>query len=221
MSNPDAAPDSAALDSAVPWGRPAVDSIPLPPFATPEEHRRFTRALQLHVALADEGAPSLAAKVLAEALAQQGQGPDLGPVELTAALATFFPAPWTPAALAAVLGARDRFGPRELAGGAWNWQYDPDFTAVPRAGGGWEVERHERGSRRPFATLEREGDLVLMWMDHYHSRFAYPYAWRVEDGTAEALAGPARAVRAAHAADTAKPYLANWRAERERFLAED
>ncbi|RRR96901.1 hypothetical protein [Glycomyces terrestris] len=208
MSNPDA---------SVPWGRPVVDTIPLPPFATPDEHVRFTRALQLHVALVDDGGPSLAAKVLSETLARQGQGPDLSPLELTVALATFFPAPWTPAALAAVLAARERFGPRELEG-VWNWEFDPDFTAVPRAGGGWEVERHERGSRRPWASLEHEGDLVLMWMDHYRTTSAYPYGWRADEGAGEALAESARAVRLAHAADAAKPYLANWRAERERFL---
>ncbi|MEU5875658.1 hypothetical protein AB0A73_29360 [Glycomyces sp. NPDC047369] len=49
-------------DASVPWGRPAVDSIPLPPFGTAEERTRFTRALQLHVALVDDGAPSLASK---------------------------------------------------------------------------------------------------------------------------------------------------------------
>lgn len=205
-------------DASVPWGRPAVDSIPLPPFATPDEHAGFTRALQLHVALTDEGAPSLAAKVLAEALGRQGQGAELTPLELTVALSTFFPAPWTPAALAAALATRDRFGPRDLGDGSWNWQYDPDFTAVPRPGGGWEVERHERGSRRAYASLEHEGDLVLMWMDHYQTRFAYPYAWRADERAAAALAEPARAVRRAHAADTAKPYLANWRAEREQYL---
>jgi hypothetical protein len=210
--------DVSTPDADVPWGRPAVASIPLPPFDSPAEHVRFTRALQLHVALADEGAPSLAAKVLAEVLGQQGQGAELSPLELTVALATFFPAPWTPAALAAVLAQRGRFGPRETGDGGWNWEYDPDFTALPRPGGGWEVERHERGTRRPYATLEHEDDLVLMWMDHSHSRFAYPYGWRADEGAAEALAEPARAVRRAHAADTAKPYLANWRAEREQYL---
>ncbi|PRY54772.1 hypothetical protein [Glycomyces artemisiae] len=211
-------------DASVPWGRPAVDSIPLPPFGTAEERTRFTRALQLHVALVDDGAPSLAAKVLAEALGSGrrgpgGGGPDLTPLELTVALATYFPAPWTPAALAAVLA--DRHGaPRDLGDGSWNWGYDPDFTAVPREGGGWEVERHERGSRRPFATLERDGDLVLMWMDHVRTSFAYPYGWRAEAAVADALAEPVRAVRRAHAADAGRPYLVNWRAERERFLDE-
>lgn len=193
-------------------------SIPLPPFASPAEHQRFTRALQLHVALVDDAAPSLAAKVLGEQLAAQGRGADLTPFELGTAMATYFPAPWTPGALAAALAQGRRDAPRLLEDGRWSWLYDPDFTAAPREGGGWEVERHERGSRRAEAVLESEGDLVLMWMDHFHSHFDYPYGWRVDEPDLDAFAAAARAVRAAHAVDAARPYLANWRAEREAAL---
>ncbi|SDE13488.1 hypothetical protein [Glycomyces harbinensis] len=206
-------------DPSVPWGRPAVASIPLPPFASPAHHQRFTRALQLHVALVDDGAPSLAAKVLGEALAGQGQGADLTRTELDAALSTYFPAPWTPAALAAVLAAHDRFPPREQ-GGRWNWHYDPDFTATPREEGGWEIESHERGSRRVEMVLESHDDLVLLWMDHFHKHFLYPYGWRLDEPELNAFAAAAKAVRTAHAADAAKPYLRNWRTEREAALGD-
>lgn len=205
-------------DPSVPWGRPAVASIPLPPFASPADHERFTRALQLHVALVDDGPPSRAAKVLGGLLAAREQGADLTPLELTAAMATYFPAPWTPEALAAALAAGRLDAPRALEGGRWSCFHDPDFTASPRKGGGWEVERHERGSRRVWAVLESHDDLVLMWMDHFHGHFPHPYGWRVDEPDLETFAAAARAVRAAHAADTGMPYLANWRAEREAAL---
>ncbi|THV30860.1 hypothetical protein [Glycomyces paridis] len=207
------------LPSGVPWGSPAADTVPLPPFASPADHDRFTRLLQLHVALVDDGGPSLAAKTLGSALDPRGPRSErLTDLELHTALATGFPAPWTPAALADALGG-GRDAPRELPDGRWGWGFDPDFTATPREGGGWTIERHERGSKS-YQDLEHDRDLVLLWAEDYSSRFSYPYGWRVDPADAAALAEGARAVRGAHAHDTSYRYLENWRGEREEYLAE-
>ncbi len=211
-------PMGTFLPGHLPWGSRGSGAVPLPPFATAAEHDRFTRLLQLHVALVDDGGPSLAAKVLSAALTPSGERSSLPTaLELQAALGTCFPVPWTPAALAGSLSGVGRHAPRPLSGGRWSWDFDPEFTAVPREGGGWVVERHERGSVTE-ETLEHDGDLVLVWMDHFSERHSYPYGWRVEDADAAALAEGARAARERHAADTRYPYLARWRAEREDYL---
>ncbi|WP_035702099.1 hypothetical protein, partial [Glycomyces tenuis] len=141
------------LSPTVPWGRPSVPDIPLPPFATADDHRRYLRMLALHVALIDDGAPSLSTKILCELLGRSWpqkpvESGDLTRLELQVSLASFFPAPWTPAALSqALTGLGRQDVPRGYDTGKWDWGYDPDFTATPLAAGGWEIERHERGSR--------------------------------------------------------------------------
>jgi hypothetical protein len=207
------------LPSKVPWGRPVVADIPLPPFATGAERQRFTRMLQLHVAMVDDG-PSLAAKALAAALTTRGAPSSLlTALELEVALATFFPAPWTPAALAEALAQVHRHAPRALPGGRWDWDFDPVFTATPGERHGWEIERNERGTTST-GTLEADGDLVILWMDHFREHHPFPYGWRVDEAEARALAAAAKATREAHAADAALPYLANWRRERNAYLDE-
>lgn len=202
-----------------PWGRPVIDDLPLPPFATAADHDRFTRLLRLHVALVDDGGPSLSSKILSGALEPRGaRSAQLTPLELQVAMATFFPAPWTPEAFAEVIAATQRDAPRPMADGRWNWMYDPDFTAAPRSPHGWEIERHERGTRRIETVLEHDGDLVLLWMYHFTSHHPYPYGWRVEAADLAAVAAAALSTRMVHNGDAALPYLANWRTEREAAL---
>lgn len=201
-----------------PWGRPVIDDLPLPPFATAADHDRFTKLLRLHLALVD-GGPSLSAKILSEALQPRGERSEqLTPLELQVAMATFFPAPWTPETFAAVIAPLDRAAPRPLEGGRWAWMYDPDFIAIPQHPHGWEIERHERGSRRTEMVLEHDGDLVLLWMHQYTNHHPYPYGWQTEQADLAALAEPARATRRVHGTDAARPYLTNWRTEREAAL---
>ena len=202
-----------------PWGRPVIDDLPLPPFASAADHDRFTKLLRLHLALVDDGGPSLSAKILSEALQPRGErAGHLTPLELQVAMATFFPAPWTPEALAVVIAATERGAPQPLEGGRWNWMYDPDFTATPRSPHGWEIERHERGSRRTEMVLDHDGDLVLLWMYHFTGHHPYPYGWRIEEADLAAVAEPARATRAVHDTDAARAYLAKWRSKREAAL---
>lgn len=206
------------LPADLPWGRPAVDSIPLPPFATAAEHDRFSRMLALHVALVDEGGPSLAAKTLCAALTPRGERPaELTAFELQVAMTTLFPAAWTPEILAEHLAALDVRSPQALSEGRWTWDFDPHFIAAPRPGGGWTIERNERGSRSS-QDLEHDGDLVILWMEWYSGRRSYPFGYRVEDGDLTALADAARAVREVHASDVAFRYSEDWRDKRDAAL---
>lgn len=97
---------------------------------------------------------------------------------------------------------------------------DPDFTAVPRRGGGWGIERHERGSVS-HGVLEHDVDLVLLWMDHFRSRFPLPFGHSYQRSDAALLAPAARAARRAHGVDASYPYLVTWRAERDAALGEN
>ncbi|MFB7894340.1 hypothetical protein ACFC1I_19215 [Microbacterium sp. NPDC056044] len=213
---------SEALPDRVPWGRPAVDAIPLPPFATDQEAARYRRLLQLHLALIDDGGPSAALTALLETLdAGSGwrveAGRDLSGAELRLSLATYFPAPWTPERLAPLLAEHVTWGAPVKGGASWRWLGDPDFGAIPDSGGGWRITRHERGSLA-HDTIGHD-DLVLLWMEHFCSRFPYPFGHRVSDEDLDALASAAAAVRAAHADNVAAPYLVGWRAERDAALA--
>ncbi|MDT0116227.1 hypothetical protein Q9R20_04405 [Microbacterium sp. PRF11] len=209
----------------VPWGRPAVAGIPLPPFRDAAEQAAYVLSLQTFLALLDEGEPAAGTIALMAALAAEvARGnseafPQLSPLALGVSLSTFFPAPWTPKTLAAALAPLGAFTPR-YGWGSWGWGGDPDYRATPHRGG-WAIERHERGSRT-HATMPHEGDLVLLWMDMYRNRFPYPIAHRLSASaqTPDALAAAARATRAAHAVNVAKPYLQTWREEREQALLE-
>ncbi|MFD9547279.1 hypothetical protein ACFWBG_07835 [Nocardia salmonicida] len=187
--------------------------------------------LQLHIALVDEGSPSFASRVLIDLLGDKPGRWDEPPLEaplqelsrseLAIALLTFFPAPWTPAALARVLSEFRADGHRETSEGGWMWGSDPDFTATRRSQGGWEIERHQDGSANLDIILDTDDDLILLWMSDFRDRHAGFHQTLVRHGAADEFAGPARAVRAAQAADTAYPYLQNWRREREEFLDVD
>ncbi|MEU8895710.1 hypothetical protein [Nocardia sp. NPDC048505] len=183
--------------------------------------------LQLHIALVDEGSPSFASRVLIDLLGDKpgrwdaatldAHPRDLSRSELSIALCTFFPAPWTPAALAGALAKFRTDGHRETPGGGWTWGSEPEFVATPRSGGGWEIERRQSGSAAPVMTLDADDDLVMLWMSHFRDRHAGFHQTLVRQG-ADEFAEPARAVRAAHAVDTSYPYLQSWRYEREEFL---
>jgi hypothetical protein len=204
----------------VPWGRPAVDGIPIPPFAEAAAHRTYLRSLQTFVLLLDAGDPSAATIALAAALEAElpraaTEAPRLSPLTLGVSMSTFFPAPWTPEALALALDGSGYGTPIRTRGG-WSWGGDPDYTAT-RGRPGWQIERQERGSRT-YATLPDDGDLVLLWMDMFRGRFPYPIAHTPAGSVLppEALAAAARATLAAHSVNVAMPYLQGWRRERDR-----
>ncbi|RKE60557.1 hypothetical protein [Microbacterium sp. AG238] len=208
------------LDADVPVGRAAVAGIPLPPFATAADHQRYLDMLQLYLAMLDPGGPATNTVILNEALAAERRSADAGPLSplaLTASLSSFFPAPWTPDALATALAGR--FGAPVRHRDAWRWMGDPDFSAIPREGGGWDIVRHERGSFSN-GVLTHDGDLVLLWMDHFRSRFPLPFGHSYQRSDADLLAPAVRAARRAHDVNTAYPYLVTWRTERDAALGE-
>ncbi|THV40940.1 hypothetical protein [Glycomyces buryatensis] len=193
---------------AAPWGRPVVDDIPMPPFTTAAGHDRFTRLLQLHVALIDNLGQALSSKMLSNALEPTGpRSMKLTRLELEVAMATFFPAPWTPGALSDALHVFNRSAPNTYGGGKWIWESDPHFIAEPRSPQGWEVERGERGRSSPELTLETDSDLVLLWMTHFTSQRPYPYGWSVKETDVAMLAEAAQATRDIHGSNTSRLHI--------------
>lgn len=211
------------LDDDAPWGSPVDDSIPLPPFADEAEHVAYVRKLQLHLALLDDGGPSLSTVTLSLALERRrGAGADAEDgwptrLELHASLTSWFPAPWTPTVLARVLGRAGTGTPQQDRHGTWRWFDDPDFSAAPHPDGSWTVTRHERGARET-AHLASDRDLIVLWLAHFRGRFAFPLAHHREAGDLAALAPAVQAVIAADERDAAAPYRATWRAERKAAL---
>jgi hypothetical protein len=248
----------------VPWGRPAVDGIPIPPFADAATHRTYSRSLQTFVLLLDAGEPqaasrslqtfvllldagepqaatiALAAALEAELARAATRAPRLSALALGVSLSTFFPAPWTPAALALALDGSG-YGTPVRSRGGWSWGGDPDYTAT-RDRPGWRIERRERGSLT-HATLPDDGDLVLLWMDMFRSRFPYPIAHTPAGSVPPPDRAHARRLRAPTRSRTrppspcphprrspqppgrpsprtgvnvAMPYLQSWREERDR-----
>ena len=210
------------LNPTSPWGSPVVPGIPLPPFADDAEHRRFVRMLQTHLTLLDTGAPTLSTTALSLALdhasadADTDAGRWLTPLELATALTSWFPAPWTPSTLAETLGRVHHQPPTPHRTG-WEWSYDPQFRAAPNPRGGWTVTRHERGDV-DTEQLASDRDLVVLWLDHFREKFAFPLA-HVRDAADTATLAPATlAVLRADERDAAHAYRATWRAERDAAL---
>ncbi|MCD2496770.1 MULTISPECIES: hypothetical protein [Microbacterium] len=194
---------------------PAVPAIPVPPFATREDHDRYLRMLQLHLALLDDGGPALGTIALSAALEagrRDGRAfpAGLSALELTATLTSWFPVAWTLDALAAELVHHLGRDAPTLHRGRWHWFTDPDFLAEP-AGAGWRITRHERGGREE-KTVSDDQVLIAVWVEHFRAWHSYPLAWRVPAEDMANLAPATAAVRRIDAADAALPYRAIWRA---------
>ncbi|MEE3851650.1 hypothetical protein VZC37_15010 [Gordonia sp. LSe1-13] len=204
-------------DNSVPWGRPIVDDIPVPPFTDRADRERYLRMLRLHLAMIDDGGPSRSTVIVNSVLT----GTDsafLGAAEFRASMLSFFPAPWTPTTLAAQIAQVERRYPPRSVDGNWLWLGDPDFTATPLDDGGWGITQHERGTV-DRNRLTRHGDLVLLWMSHFVNRFPFPYGWAVPPEETEALAPAARRVRELFNRNREARYLKNWRDRQDRALS--
>ncbi|NNC14102.1 hypothetical protein HII28_19805 [Planctomonas sp. JC2975] len=209
------------MDLELPSDAPVVAEIPLPPFADTAEHRRYVRMLQLHLALLDDGDPALStiavSAALEDALARDTESdPWLTPLECSVSLTSWFPAPWTPEALARPL-SREHRDPPVFADGAWRWLFDPDFTARAGIDGGWEIIRHERGSRS-VATVQTDRALTTLWMSHFRTKFAFPLGHAVQPADLETLTQASIAVKTADATDAARPYRSSWRRMRDETI---
>lgn len=211
----------AFLDRVAPWGSPVIQGVPLPPFDDEAAHVRYVRMLQTHLLLVDDGGPSLGTIALSVALERRGAVSDeeprwLTPLELSASLTSWFPAPWTPALLARTL-ERSHGAPFAPTPGTWTWQQDPSFHAKPHPDGGWTVIRSERGHEED-AHLASDRDLVVLWMAHFRKRFAFPMAHVTNPDDIAAVAAASRVVIDVDARDAAYPYRDSWRAERDTVL---
>lgn len=211
------------LDAYAPWGSPVVARIPLPPFVDEAEHRRYTRMLQLHLALLDGSGPSLPSIALSTALDRTKTTADaedtrwLTPLELSVSLTAWFPAPWTPQTLAQTLSREHNDSP-SLRGRRWVWFSDPDFSAEPIRGGGWTITRHERGDR-VTEPLGDDRDLVVLWLAHFREKFGFPLGHSHDAADVAALAPASVAVITSDEVDAAFPYRSTWRAERDAALS--
>ncbi|MFC8191232.1 hypothetical protein ACFUMH_06150 [Cellulomonas sp. NPDC057328] len=208
--------------SEVPWGRPPVPGVPVPPFASRDEHMLFLRCLGVHVAASGVVPLQRTDVVLLtllqeEAYAlrwQQGDHPvQPSPLAMRIAVRTFFPAPWTPRALADSLRATGVLGTEwvEAGEGRVHWGSDPTFRAERRADGTWHVTRSERGSTRVYADLPGDDDLVLMLQAH-HVVFGFPLGHRTDDVPVDALVRAATQGADSWTRHSALPYVATWTA---------
>jgi hypothetical protein len=216
--------------SEVPWGRPPLPEIPLPPFASAAEHVHFLRCLGTHLA-ASGGVPvqrndMVLLTLVEDEAARVRRAGDAGPRALSAlalrvALRSYLPAPWTPRTLADALTATGL-----LLGGEWieadagrvRWGSDPDFTAERAADGSWHVTRHERGSRTAYAHVTGDDDLVLLLIEH-HRAFPFPLAHRTDGVPVERLVAAATRTSASWARHARLPYLTAWTETVERVRA--
>ncbi|BDZ49335.1 hypothetical protein GCM10025867_15760 [Frondihabitans sucicola] len=141
----------------------------------------------------------------------------LSELELSIALTSWFPAPWTPAALAQSLARVHQDAP-VLQDRAWAWLSDPDFAAEPNPAGGWIVTRSERGDRET-AHLTSDHRLTVMWQDHFRGKFAFPLAHSVDPEDVAALAAASLAAQEFDERDADYSYRTSWRATRDEALA--
>lgn len=208
------------MDQHIPWGRPTVDWIPLPPFGL-GQRVVFVNALAQYVQMLDSG-PDITTRALIDTLlSQTGAGEQLSRLEFDIAVSTFFPAPWTPEAFAEQLNLHrpQQFNPWATGNAPWSWLFDPGFEARRLPGGGWNITRNERGKLSQY-VLEHDGDLVLEWMDVFTRR-----TYSIETGDREtfvmqSLAPAVTATRKADAAEQAYPVHEYWRAKLQDTLGD-
>lgn len=215
------AAEKTFLPDSVPWGSPTVASIPLPPFRSEDEHRRYVRMLQLHLALIDGGSPSVPTIALSAALTAPWQSPAgsarLTDLERLVSFSTWFPAPWTLDTLAQTLAdpgspfAPSRHGER------WSWGGDPSFVATPDLTGGWSVTRQERMTCET-SRVASDRDLVLLWIAQHRVKYVPPIGVVYDENDIFDLAPASRPVLAADEVDAAYPYRTTWVEHRDHLM---
>ncbi|PRY69069.1 hypothetical protein B0I08_103275 [Glaciihabitans tibetensis] len=213
-------------ESGIPFGRPPVADIAVPPFATGDEFNSFHVELQLYLASLDAGDVTVTTFALGQlversrrqGLAEQWAHPE--PHILEIAVATYFPAPWTPLQIHTELMTTGvGYG---TVGGPWGkkqvadvkknrllWGSDPIFRAIRARDGSWSVTGSERGVEFLEATLRTDDDMVL-YRQYVERTFAAPFGARYSPTALPQLDRSAHAVRSAWAGHTTLPYIAEW-----------
>jgi hypothetical protein len=209
--------------SGAPYGRPPVPGIAVPPFQTVDDYQSFHHGLQLYIACLDEEGVSLAAFTLdrlVERARLRGRydviaHPD--PHILEIAVATFFPAPWTPLGIHTELGTTgfgyDRNGytngGKDTEHSLWWGDGETHIEANREPDGSWSVIRWSRGVVNPEGTLASDDDMVL-YRQTLDSTFPLPFGTRYNPAVVPPLEAAADKVRAAWAKHATYPYITSW-----------
>ena len=205
----------------VPWGRPPVPGIPVPPFVDQAAARAFVENLCIYVAmLDDDGSVPLTTFGLLTVVHREWEtarwactfDPLPSRTVLTLAMVTYFPAPWTPAGLDDVM--RQVMHPdlerRPVVPGILGWGSDPGFRAVRGAAGDWTVTSSERGTDSLAGRFAGDDDMVLYRMSFARSH-PLPFGWGWDHSHADGLQRAATAARSAWSRHAELPYLSHWR----------
>ncbi|MEH1102189.1 hypothetical protein [Micromonospora sp. CPCC 205561] len=202
-----------------------MPEIPVPPFAGPEDARRFHQLLMLHLAqLKRPGEPvGVHQFLLGQALAphEPGRGAGLSCAEcerpypcrtvLRLALVSRLGVGWEPFGLVRLL--RDArlwnapFDHVELDKGRIAWEVEPRFTAERRDGGDWVVTSTERGSSRVRAEPADDRAMVEFLADQVRTH-PFPMGWRVPEEFPALVADGARGAAGWWSEHGRLPYLA-------------
>jgi hypothetical protein len=213
--------------SGIPFGRPPVAGIPVPPFANIDEFHGFYVALQLYLATLDEGNVTLATTSLLRVVERSRQAglrkgwdhPE--PHVLDIAVSTYFPAPWTPLGIHQELltigvGYGTIHGPefevkpeRDFRDGRLAWGSDPIFDAVRDDEGRWTVTSSERGTTLVELNSVNDDDMVL-YRQSFERVFAAPLGVRYDPLAVPDLDRAADAMRSAWAQHSTLPYITVW-----------
>ena len=208
-------------NSGIPWGRPSIPAIPVPPFENRDAARAFVAHLSAYVALLGGDGPVGPTTFALLTMVQQESDRDrwttsFDPLPsrqvLILAMVTYFPAPWTPHGLndviADVLGRFPRRG--NSLPGRLGWESDPSFSATRNGAGHWQVTASERGTDDVVGRFATDDDMVLYRMSFARSH-PMPFGWSWDDSAMGALGLAAEAARTAWTAHARLPYLTNWR----------
>lgn len=153
----------------LPQGVQPLLGLPMPPFASKEEHKVFLDSLRFHVAALGGVDGTVPAAILNGMFSTVDlASPTLSELELQVCWQSFFPAPWEFTDLAELVNDRQRSF-RPTAEGGWRWLFDPEFEAKPDPAGGWMILRHERGWFEQD-KLDGDYDLCLFWMSMMSDR---------------------------------------------------
>ena len=206
---------------SIPWGRPPVRGIPVPPFADQLAARSFVENLCIYLAMLDgEGPAALTTFGVLTSVHRELEivrwarvcEPLPSRLVLTLAMVTYFPAPWTPGGLNDVVQqVMDPDVPHRPANpGTVGWGGDPGFHAVRGNAGDWTVTSSERGTDTLVGRFAGDDDMVLYRMSFARSH-PMPFGWGWDRSHQEGLERAATAARTAWSPHAELPYLSQWR----------
>lgn len=176
---------------AAPLDSVPIAGLPVPPFASHDDHATFLRVLALYVARLTPGpAAGIASVVLSGLVTAERAALDRGDAEtehlsqraMHIATNTLFPAPFTPHGLALELQRHRALGwdaSSTITPTLLEQPGDPVTRATRRADGSWHRETIERGLPRDDADAADDWQMVMLLMDGQRG-FAFPFGWATD-----------------------------------------